>query len=130
MPRRAKFQLEEFIPKEHDEQVSVCDALTRMHLVFYAVPNYRPLDGNWPLYNYLLAEGMQPGVPDLVICEPVGCYHGMYVEMKRRKKGKLTANQIDWAARLRAKGYYVLTGDLGASAVIVQVQRYIAGQVP
>ena len=53
------------------------------------------------------AEGVKSGVPD--ICLPVarGAYHGLYVELKRRKGGKTSPKQAEWLERLSGEGYYV-----------------------
>ena len=50
------------------------------------------------------AEGVRPGVPDL--CLPVarhGC-HGLYIELKRRRGGRASAEQMQWISNLRAEG--------------------------
>ena len=51
------------------------------------------------------AEGVKSGVPD--VCLPVarGGFHGLYVEMKRRKGSKTSDTQKDWIAQLQAQGY-------------------------
>ncbi len=51
------------------------------------------------------AEGVKSGVPD--ICLPVarGGNHGMYIELKRVKGGRVSANQIAWIERLTKQGY-------------------------
>jgi hypothetical protein len=50
--------------------------------------------------------GVSPGIPDLCIPIPSGGYHGLYIELKREKGGKVSANQSDWLAFLTEKGYY------------------------
>lgn len=53
----------------------------------------------------LKAEGMRPGVPD--ICLPVarGGKHGLYIELKKRKGGRLTPAQRQWLEKLKGQGY-------------------------
>lgn len=51
------------------------------------------------------AEGIKAGVPDLCLPVPRGPYHGLYIEMKRRKGGSLTPEQKGWLERLRGQGY-------------------------
>lgn len=53
------------------------------------------------------AEGIKAGVPDLCLPVPRGNNHGAYIEMKRRKGGKITPEQAEWMERLRAQGYAV-----------------------
>lgn len=51
------------------------------------------------------AEGVKAGVPD--ICLPVarGGYHGLYIELKRVKGGRVSTAQQEWIAALRDQGY-------------------------
>ena len=53
------------------------------------------------------AEGIKAGVPDLCLPVPRGNNHGAYIEMKRRKGGRITQEQIAWMERLKAQGYAV-----------------------
>lgn len=55
----------------------------------------------------LQREGVKAGVPD--ICLPVasnGC-HGLYIELKRRKGGRLSPSQACWMEQLQKQGYQV-----------------------
>lgn len=55
----------------------------------------------------LQREGVKAGVPD--ICLPVarnGC-HGLYIELKRRKGGRLSPSQTCWMEQLQKQGYQV-----------------------
>ncbi len=53
-------------------------------------------------------EGLKPGVPD--VCLPVarGNYSALYIEMKRIRGGRLTAEQKEWADGLRRCGNLVM----------------------
>ena len=53
----------------------------------------------------LKATGTSPGVPDLMLPTPRGKHHGLFVEMKRTKGGRISAEQKDWIAYLQANGY-------------------------
>lgn len=53
----------------------------------------------------LKAEGVRAGVPDLCLPVPRGQYHGLYIELKRRRGGTTSPAQRDWLARLSARGY-------------------------
>lgn len=55
----------------------------------------------------LKAQGVKPGVPDLCLPVPRGDYHGLYIELKRREHGVLSAEQKVWIERLRGQGYRV-----------------------
>jgi hypothetical protein len=56
---------------------------------------------------HLKQQGVRAGVPD--ICLPVargGC-HGLYIEMKRLKGGRVSPEQLGWMEALKAEGYMV-----------------------
>ena len=52
--------------------------------------------------------GVKPGVSDLFLPAPVGKYHGLWIEMKRQKGGRLEPEQKDWIERMNRKGYLAL----------------------
>src|SRR3990167_3513563 len=90
------------IPTEHEEQVIVIKWLNWNGVPYFAVPNAAKRGPR--LAAYLKAEGMQAGVPDLIL--PV---HRVAIEMKRRnaKPSDTSAEQLAWHARLRAGGWQV-----------------------
>lgn len=53
------------------------------------------------------AQGVKAGVPD--ICLPVarGKYHGLYIELKRVKGGRVSEAQEEYIDALRKQGYRV-----------------------
>lgn len=51
------------------------------------------------------AEGVKPGVPDLCLPVARGPYHGLYIELKRQKGGKVSDAQKEWIAALTTQGY-------------------------
>lgn len=53
----------------------------------------------------LRLQGVKPGVPD--ICLPVarGRYHGLYIELKRQQRSRLSVEQKIWLNDLRDQGY-------------------------
>lgn len=56
---------------------------------------------------HLKQQGVRAGVPD--VCLPVargGC-HGLYIEMKRLKGGRVSPEQLGWMEALKAEGYMV-----------------------
>ena len=78
---------------------------------------------------HLKAQGVRPGVPDL--CVPVARhgYHGLYIEMKAKRNGRLSAYQQKWLALLRENGYcaYVCNG---ANEAIRLLDQYMTGMLP
>lgn len=53
------------------------------------------------------AEGIKAGVPDICLPVPRGGSHGAYIEMKRRKGGRISPAQADWMEKLMQQGYAV-----------------------
>ena len=51
------------------------------------------------------AEGVKAGVPDICLPVPRGEWHGLYIELKRRKGGRVTKDQTDWLEELMRQGY-------------------------
>ena len=68
----------------------------------------------------LKAEGLKAGVPDLFLPVPIAPYSGLFIEMKRKKGGRLSKEQKDWCEWLPTAGYRlaVCNGFLEAKAVI------------
>lgn len=53
----------------------------------------------------LKAMGVRAGVSDLFLPVARGRYHGLWIEMKRRKGGKMSDEQTAWIRAMRAQGY-------------------------
>ena len=69
----------------------------------FAIPN-----GGWRAKAQALKlqlEGVRAGVPDLFLPVAANGKHGLFIEMKRTKGGRLTPEQRDWLAYLSAAGY-------------------------
>ena len=48
--------------------------------------------------------GYKNGTPDILIPEPMGAYHGLFIEMKT-DKGKLSESQKELIPELESRGY-------------------------
>lgn len=68
------------------------------------------------------AAGARRGIPDLFLPVPSGGFHGLYIEMKRLKKGVVSPEQKEWISALKAMGYQaqVCKGHESAIEVIKQ----------
>ena len=53
----------------------------------------------------LKAQGVKAGVPDICLPAARGCYHGLYIELKRRNGGRVSEAQRGWIAYLENAGY-------------------------
>lgn len=51
------------------------------------------------------AEGQLAGVPDLFLAVAKNGYHGLWIEMKNGKAGRLSEKQSEMIARLANEGY-------------------------
>lgn len=68
------------------------------------------------------AEGVKAGVPDLCLPVARGCYHGLYIELKRLKHSKTSEDQKAWLAQLTEQRYcaVVCKGWEAAAKVITE----------
>jgi hypothetical protein len=114
------------LPTEHEEQVRVikwCDAQRdpRASLIYSHLNGLRA-----PLGAVVKAKaaGGRKGIPDLFLPVPSQGYHGLYVEMKRLKLGKISPEQKEWIARLGAMGYRVEVCK-GHEVAIAIIQDYL-----
>lgn len=75
----------------------------------------------------MVAEGLKKGVPDL--CLPVArCgYHGLYIELKRRKTGKTSAEQTEWIEGLRSEKYMAIVCH-GWQSAADALEAYLRGK--
>lgn len=53
----------------------------------------------------LRAEGVKAGVPDLCLPVARGQYHGLYIELKRQRGGRISEEQVRWINGLLKQGY-------------------------
>lgn len=51
------------------------------------------------------AEGVKAGVPDLFLPVARGGWHGLFIEMKRQKGGRVSDAQRKWLTDLEREGY-------------------------
>jgi len=71
---------------------------------FYAIPN----GGKRDIREAIKFKrcGVQCGIPDLCIPFPSKSYHGLYIELKRKVKSKVSESQQEWIDYLNKKGYF------------------------
>lgn len=88
---------------EIEEQADVCRWLEAKSILYFAVPNAGKRGKT--AQAQAKREGIQAGVPDLVVLLPFG--RAIFIEMKRRKGGTISAAQKHWITRLRVLGFNV-----------------------
>lgn len=74
--------------------------------------------------KHLKAQGVKPGVPDVFLPVARGPYHGLFIEMKRQKGGRVSDDQKDWIAALTAQGY-LATVCLGWKDAAALIEDYL-----
>jgi len=96
-------------------------------VLFWATPNGAWLAGNdrqrFGQINKLRAEGLTPGVPDLIIAEARGSYNACAVEMKS-EKGKLSVEQSEILHDLMERGWYTIIA-YGFDQAKEQITKYL-----
>lgn len=53
----------------------------------------------------LKREGLRKGYPDILLDVPDRDFHGLRIELKRRKGSKITPDQKKWIIKLNKQGY-------------------------
>ena len=75
----------------------------------------------------LKATGVRAGVPDMCLPVPRGKYHGLYIELKKKKGGTVSAAQKSWLLMLERQGYKCSVCH-GAEAAIDLIKAYLEGK--
>lgn len=96
----------------------------KLRLLLFAIPNGSKLAGNQTQRaiqgNRLKAEGLVPGVADLLLAVPSGDYAGLFMEAKT-EKGRQTDGQKEFEAAVLEAGYgYVIFRSLDEFKVTVK----------
>ena len=68
--------------------------------------------------------GVKAGVPDLFLPVARGGFHGLWVEMKRQKGGRLSDEQKAWIDALTAEHYLAVRAD-GAEQACDVIYKYL-----
>lgn len=115
---------------ECDEQrdiFAICERLRSKYpeiALLYAVPNggsRHPAEA-----ARLKQQGVKSGVPDMCLPVARGGYHGLYIELKRVKGGRVSEQQKQWLAALNAQGYKAVVCK-GAGEALDVLQKYLKG---
>ena len=90
---------------EHEIQVACVNyfRLRYPKTLIYATPNGGKR--NIIVAKKLKAEGALSGVPDLHIATAKKGFHGLYIELKNGKAGKVSDNQQTIMEKLQSEGY-------------------------
>ena len=72
--------------------------------------------------------GVKPGVPDLFLPVARGGWHGLFIEMKRQKGGRLSDDQKAWIDALTDQHYLAVRAD-GAEQACEILYKYLTEEV-
>lgn len=99
------------IPTEAQEQTAVFNWATVMERRWpeLRLIHHCPNGGsrNAREAHNLRMQGVKAGIPDIFLPVARGGWHGLYIEMKRRKGGRVSVDQQRMILALRAQGYKV-----------------------
>ena len=118
------------IPTESDEQKALMRwaAYNRGRYpelaLLYHIPNEGQRDPR--VGARMRAEGLRKGVPDLCLPVARGGSHGLYIELKRTKGGRLSPEQAEWIDGLLRQGYAACVCR-GWEAASREIERYLQG---
>ena len=90
----------------------------------YHVPNGGTRDRR-EAHNLRL-QGVKSGVPDICLDWPGSGYHGLRIELKRTKGGRLSDDQKDWLERLNRAGYRAVVC-YGWDEARREIEEYLGG---
>lgn len=74
----------------------------------------------------LKSEGLRAGVPDINLDVARGEYHGLRIEMKRRRGGCVSPEQAAWLEALREQGYAAIVAR-GWEEAADAIEKYLRG---
>jgi hypothetical protein len=121
---------------EHDEQVAVVDYLNSTYpaALFWSTPNGARLASGRDnrlaaiRMNALKAEGLLPGVSDIIIFEPRGGYSAMFLELKRADGGSgASDNQLWFLRQVEQRGGFGVVAN-GFSEARGFIDDYLSGK--
>ena len=110
--RKAKSENSIACPSEHAEQCAlvswwsyVCRNAGVPERLLFAIPNGGARSA--VTGATLKAEGVRPGIPDLFLAVPSKGYNGLFVEMKKKRCGRISPCQMQAKSELERFGYCV-----------------------
>lgn len=114
---------------EHTEQVLLMQWWALAHQQFgipeqllFAIPNGG--ERNIIVAARMKKEGVRAGVPDLFLAVPSGECHGLFIEMKKPKGGRVSDAQKGCIGLLNETGYKAVVCN-GCDAAIKEIMGYL-----
>ena len=108
-------------PSEHSLQVKLIGIIEigKIHpdVTVIAIPNAGRR--SWRMGKKMKAEGLTAGAPDLAILMPNAAT--FWLEMKKRKGGRISDNQLGFAAKCKRLGHSYAVANTLADAVAILI---------
>ena len=102
------------LPTENVEAIRLAGEIRRHQGKWPALRNWTPFPAQGGAMGAargrrMAAEGLTRGFPDSVLFYPAGGFHGLCIELKRKRfsPSDVEPPQLAWHERLRAAGYRV-----------------------
>lgn len=110
------------VPYEWQEQKLLHEWLGAKRIEHFMVPNGSHLSGGGRAAKHLMAQGMRKGAPDIVLVPvaPGDGWRHVVNEMKRRKGGVLSDDQIAFREIMQRNGWIWVTS-LGFDHAVEQI---------
>ncbi len=107
---------------EAEEQATVIEFCELLHIPAVHIPN----EGKRTLSSgrALVAMGLRKGFPDMFIPAARNGFHGLFIELKRDVKSRVSEEQRNWLAYLNAQGYRAVVC-YGADEAIEEIRGYM-----
>lgn len=112
-------------PTEAQEQIALIEWCDLMRIKIMHIPN----EGKRTLYvgRELARMGLRRGVPDLFVPAARQGFHGLFIELKRTKGGRVSDNQQKWIDLLNRRGYRAVVC-YGADEAIKEIKSYFGAK--
>lgn len=127
----AQMKIKEFIPTESQEAKLLMAWASRHQICrkyLIAIPNGGFRNAREALS--LKKQGVKSGVSDYFLAYPNSKYHGLWIELKRRRThlgrpmGKVSKAQEDWINQMKLLDYGAIVSH-GANEAISVIQNYL-----
>lgn len=108
----------DYVPTEDEEQMTLVQWMSYNNIPHFHIPNGTNKTF-WQAKRFKKL-GLKSGIPDLMIPVAKGKFHGLFVEMKRKKKYNISPTQQYWLDKLNEYGYLAVAcaGFMEAKKVI------------
>lgn len=106
---------------EDNEQITVMQYCELKHIIAVHIPNESKRS---VAYGAKMKRmGLRKGFPDIFIPTSRQGFYGLFIELKRDKKSRVSAEQTAWISYLNKQGYKAMIC-YGATEAINEIEKY------